>query len=347
MRTSNKNSPNFDMETIYKAALIGCGNIGAGVERYSAKIQPWAHASVLTENPRTELAALVDGDPAKREKAHGNFPNAPLFADAREMFETVQPDIVVIATPTSSHKALTLMAVEYRVKAIVCEKPIAETIEDGEEMIRACHAAGIPLFINHIRRFDPVIRAAKARLSEIGEVTQADARYTRGIHNNGTHTIDLLRFFLGDIVAVSGTRNEKTETFTDLPGDQNIDGILFFASGARAAIQSFDYKDYSIFDFDWYGRTGLISLRHFGFRVEVTGVKDCSAFVGHKELDELYVERSGETRSFMAPMMQHVVDCLDGKDTPVGAGEDGLAALRVIAALEESAKQQGKRVDIS
>lgn len=335
------------MEPIYRAALIGCGNIGAGVERYSEKIQPWAHASVFSANPRTELVALVDADAAKLEKAHGNFPSAATFADAREMFQSVKPDIVVIATPTSSHKALTLMAVEYGAKAIMCEKPIAVTPEDGEEMVRACREAGIPLFINHTRRFDSVIRGAKTRLADIGEVMQAAARYTRGIHNNGTHTIDLLRFFLGEVVSVSGVRNEKTETFTDLPGDQNIDGILFFASGARAMIQSFDSKNYSIFDFDWYGQKGLVSLRHFGFRVEVTGVKDCSAFVGHKEIDELHPERSGETRSFMVPMVQHVVDCLDGKEQSVSTGEDGVAALRVIDALERSAAQNGAVIHLA
>src|SRR5438552_1571807 len=111
------------MALTYRAALIGCGNIGAGVERYAAVIQPWAHASVLEANPRTELAALVDADPEKLTKAHGNFPSAPTFNDAQKMFDTVHPDIVVIATPTSSHKTLTLMAAKAGVKAIVCEKP--------------------------------------------------------------------------------------------------------------------------------------------------------------------------------------------------------------------------------
>jgi predicted dehydrogenase len=335
------------MAIVYRAALIGCGNIGAGVERYSPKIQPWAHASVFSTNPRTELVALVDADPVKLEKAHGHFPSAATFADAEEMCKTVKPDIVIVATPTSSHKALTLLAVRYGVKAIVCEKPIAVTPEDGEEMIRACREAGVPLFINHIRRFDSVIRAAKARLPDIGEVLQANARYTRGIHNNGTHTIDLLRFFLGDVTRVAGIRNQRTEAYTDLPGDQNIDGLLWFASGACAAIQSFDANDYSIFDFDWYGRNGLISLRHFGFRVEVTGKKDCSAFIGHKELDELHPERTGETRSFMVSMVQHIVDCLDGVESSVSTGEDGVAALRVIQALERSAAQGGIPVQLS
>lgn len=330
----------------YRVALIGCGNIGAGVERYAAPIQPWAHASVVASNPRTELVALVDADRAKLEKAKRNFPGVPVFEDASDMFSSARPDVVIIATPTASHKSLTIMAAQAGVKAIVCEKPIAETPEDAEEMIRVCREANIPLFINHVRRFDPLIREAKSHLSEIGEVLQSDARYTRGIHNNGTHTIDLLRFFLGDVQAVSGVQNERTQTLSHLSGDMNVDGFLYFSSGARASIQSFDGDDYSIFDFDWYGRKGLLSLRHFGFRVEHIGIKDCSAFVGHKEIHDEAREVKGGVRSFMVSMLQHVVDCMDGNDSPVSSGEDGLAALRVILALEESVRQNGAVVQV-
>jgi len=347
MQTSFKNSRNFNMGNIYRAALIGCGRIGTGVERYASVIQPWAHASVLEANPRTELVALVDAGAESLAKAHANFPTAAIFEDAQKMFDEIKPDIVTIATPTPSHKALTLMAARSGVKAIVCEKPIALSVQDGEEMIKVCREANIPLFINHIRRFDTLIRDAKAKLPEIGEITQANARYTRGIHNNGTHTIDLLRYFMGEVVSTSGVRNTSTETYTDLPDDPNIDGMLFFASGARASLQSFDSNDYSIFDFDWYGRKGLLSLRHFGFRVEMSGVKSCSAFVGHKELHDMARTVAGEPRSFMAPMVQHVVDCLDGKDAPVCTGEDGVAALRVIEALEKSARENGAMVSVA
>ena len=68
--------------------------------------------------------------------------------------------------------------------------------------------------------------------------------------------------------------------------------------------------------------------------------------VGHRELDIRHAEIKGGVRSFTAPMVQHVVDCMDGKDTPVGTGEDGLAALKILNALKESALQEGKRVKL-
>jgi predicted dehydrogenase len=334
------------MAAIYRAALIGCGRIGAGVEGYADTIQPWTHAGAYHENERTELVALVDPDQAKREKASKHFPEAELFSDVREMMERMNPDIVSIATPSGTHASVLLEVAAFTPKAIVCEKPIAYSNEDAEKMIQACKEKNILLFINHIRRFDPRIREAKGRLSDVGEILQANGRYTRGIFNNGTHLIDLLRFFLGEVIEVTAIRNPRTETYTDLKDDMNVDGFLFFASGARAAIQSYDSNDYSIFDYDFYGRKGRILLTHFGFDIEVMGVKDCSAFVGHRELDVRHPEVTSGVRSFTAPMVQHVVDCLDGNDSPVGTGEDGLAALKILNALKESALQEGKRVKL-
>ena len=330
----------------YRAALIGCGKIGAGVERYSAKIQPWAHASVFSQNERTELVGLVDADAGKQEKLGKDFPGGPFFTDIDDMMRQVKPEIVSIATLPESHAEIVDKVLAYPVKAILCEKPVAHTIDAAEHLVAACKTKGVPLFINHIRRFDPDIRAAKQRLSGMGEVMQAHSYYTRGIHNNGTHVIDLFRFFLGDVTAVSGIRNRKTENYTDLPGEMNIDGLLVFAGGAQAAIQTINSDAYSIFDFDFLAQGGKVALRHFGFRIEDMGTKPCSAFVGHKELDDAAPHAVGQVRSFMAPVVTHIVDCLEGRDMPVSTGEDGVAALKAIEALVESANNGGKLISL-
>lgn len=334
------------MKKTYRAAVIGCGRIGAGVDRYSAKLQPWAHASVYAQDPRTELVALVDVDSTRKEKLARDFPGVPFFTDSREMMEMAKPEIVSIATLPESHGELVDLVSTLGVKAILCEKPIAADAAEAERMIAACEARQVPLFINHIRRYDPEIRAGKAALDAKGPVMQAHAQYTRGIHNNGTHIIDLLRFFLGEVVEVIGQRNTMTETFVDLPGDWNIDGLLTFASGARATIQTIDANAYSIFDFDFYAKEGRVSLKHFGFRVEDAGTRPCSGFIGHKEVDDLGAKSHGMVRSLMVPVVAHIVACLDGFDAPVSSGEDGLAALLVIDALVESARQGGNPIHL-
>ncbi len=328
----------------YRAAVIGCGRMGAGVERYSAKLQPWAHASIFSQHAQTELVALVDVDASKQEKLAKDFPGVPFFTDVKTMMEQTTPDLVSIVTLPQTHAELVELVSSYPVRAILCEKPIASNLVDAQRMVTRCHERGVILLINHLRRFDPQIRAAKQSCDAKGKLMQGHASYTRGIHNNGTHVIDMLRFFMGEIVSVIGVRNMATETFTDLPGDWNIDGLLFFESGASAAIQTVDSNAYSIFDFDFYAERGRVSLKHFGFRIEDAGLKPCSGFIGHNEVDDLHADIHGDVRSFMQPAVGHLIDCIEGKDQPVSTGEDGIAALRVIDALMESAAKHGAMV---
>lgn len=331
----------------YRAAVIGCGNIGADVSRYTDLVQPATHAGAFAAHPGIELAALVDIDSAKLERAKAFFPTAASFSDVRTMMETVKPDIVSVATPSGSHAALVLEAATFGPKAIVCEKPIADSVSDAEEMIRFCEERGILLFINHMRRFDPLIRDAKTRLDAWGPVLQARATYYRGLHNNGTHFLDLFRFFLGPATGVMALPSSPARTFEDLPGDGNYDGMILFASGAKAVLQSLDERFYSHQDIEFFAKGGRVSLRKFGFMNEYTSIEPSRSFVGHFELDADHSQVEGDFRSFMKSMPEHVVACLEGREQPLSRGEDGLAALRVIEALETSARQGGGLVTIT
>lgn len=324
----------------YRVAVIGCGNIGADVARYSDLVQPATHAGAFSVCSRTELVALVDIDEEKLARAKKYFPTVPTFRSVAEMMAACHPDIVSIATPVRSHGPLVFDVAAFPVKLIVCEKPIATTVAEAKEMIRVCREKNIPLCINHTRRFDPLVRQARERLQELGVAVQARIFYYRGLHNNGTHFMDLLRFFLGDVVSVYGIRNARTESFTDLPGDQNMDGILCFASGARAVIQSLDSDHFSNADLEILCARGRLALRHFGFRIEYTPIENCVAFAGHRELAEKKTEIVGTDRSLMISLANHVADVLDGKTELCSRGEDGLAALSLIEALETSAREK-------
>ncbi|MFH2002891.1 MAG: Gfo/Idh/MocA family oxidoreductase [Planctomycetota bacterium] len=325
----------------YRAAVIGCGNIGADVSRYTNLVQPATHAGAFENNPDTDLVALVDINKARLDSAISFFPNARGFLTVHEMMETIRPEIVSVATPSASHASIVLEVAAFRPKAIVCEKPIADRAEDAEEMIRMCKEHDIFLFVNHMRRFDPFIRKAKERVEAWKPVIQARATYYRGLHNNGTHFIDLLRFFLGPAVGVMSLMNDN-RTFDDLPGDRNYDGMIIFASGARAVLQSLDERVYSHQDIEFYARGGRVALRKFGFVNEYTTIAPSKSFVGHFELSSETSIQEGGWRSFMKSMPEHVVACLDGCDQPLSRGEDGLAALRLMEAFEESSRQKGK-----
>ena len=333
------------MKKKYKAAVIGCGNIGVEVSNYKKEVQPATHAGAYQNHPKVELAGLVDLNPKRLDIAARYFPGVLLFRSSKEMLEKVKPDIVSVATHPGSHSELVKMAAQHKTKAIVCEKPIAETIKEGEEMIKICKKTGSLLFINHTRRFDPLFRKEREEIKrgKLGRVLQATYYYYNGIFNNGTHLVDLLRFFLGEIDWVLGIENKNTKN-PNLKNDINIDATLHFKNGTIAAIQSLP-PNYGFSEFYFYGERGGLFFRNLGYEIEYRRLVKNKYYKGYYQMDSKS-KFYGKIRSFMISMVDHVVKCLDKKERPISTGEDGLAALKIIFALKESAKNNGKFVKL-
>ncbi len=329
----------------YRAAVVGCGRIGVTMEEDPKRIRPATHAGAYRARPRAELSALVDVDAERVIHAQRLFPGVQGFSKVEEMLDAVRPDIVSIATHPESHREVVETCARRGVRAVICEKPIAKSVADGRRMIEACTAAGTLLLINHTRRFDPVLRRLRDEIAagSLGEITQATVYYTAGVFNTGTHAVDLLRFFLGDVAWLAAVENPLC---SHPPGDFSADALLGFTSGARAVLQVQEVKDYSIFTLRLHGRAGAAVVDRFGFEVERVYARDCAEFSGYKELDVRNSRWEGESRSFMAALVDHVVGCLDGREEPASRGEDGLAALEVLLALKASVEAGGRRVEL-
>jgi predicted dehydrogenase len=125
-----------------KIAIIGCGFMGR------------MHANVYGLLDNAKLVAFVDRKAEKREKYSAEF-GAPAYETLHELFEN-HPDLtaVDICLPTYEHKDAT-MAVAAAKKHVFCEKPMALTVDEADEMIEACHKAGVRLMIGHCIRFWP------------------------------------------------------------------------------------------------------------------------------------------------------------------------------------------------
>jgi len=128
------------------------------------------------------LMGLCDTDIAKAYKyTANNISDNPQTFTSTLMMSYGKLDILSICTPPSTHRELVEASAPY-VKAIWLEKPIAETLEDADEIIKVCKHYGILLQVNHQRRS-----------------TLPTFRFSRGWLNSGTHAIDLLRQSFGEI----------------------------------------------------------------------------------------------------------------------------------------------------
>jgi myo-inositol 2-dehydrogenase / D-chiro-inositol 1-dehydrogenase len=147
------------MTSAIRVCLVGTGRAGQ------------VHADSLVQHiPDGKLVALVDPNAAALEKTGAKFGVEARFGSLEEAIDRVPFEAVVITTPTFTHRELAAAAAT-RGKHIFCEKPMALTLEECDEMIAAAERNSVFLQIGFMRRFDPDFQAAAARI-EAGEIGQ-------------------------------------------------------------------------------------------------------------------------------------------------------------------------------
>src|SRR3990167_878062 len=195
----------------YRVAIIGCGWVGVG---YSSDGITWkrdTHIRAYQSNPRTEVITMCDKDAQKVVRVFSKYSNLPagvwpadaLWVEYLPMVKRMNLDIVSVCTSPETHSQIVCDIAPY-VKAIYCEKPIADTIEDAQKMIDICHKHKVILQVNHERRF-----------------IHPKFTFSRGIMDNGTHAFDLLRQLFGQYLG--GYQRYSQKTFTMLFGRQWVE----------------------------------------------------------------------------------------------------------------------------
>lgn len=147
-----------------KVAVIGVGVMGRN------------HARVYSDLSGVELVGVADPDGGNAIAVARRF-GGKAFTDYQQMLDELQPDAVTIAVPTVDHLEVALNVIERGIHLLI-EKPIAYTVEQGQQIIAAAQKAGVKLMVGHIERFNPAVIALKNRLAagELGRVFQMDAR---------------------------------------------------------------------------------------------------------------------------------------------------------------------------
>lgn len=167
------------------------------------------------------------------------------FTDAVEMFETTWPQAVVIATTAPSHAPLVLAAVESGARYVLCEKPMAASLAEVDEMTRACETAGAVLGINHQMRYMPNYTQVKGLIGgeDLGPlVSMVVAGSNFGLAMNASHYFEAFRYLTDSPVTQVQARFE-TEALANPRGPLFDDrsGRLLAINGAGQGL----YIDFS------------------------------------------------------------------------------------------------------
>lgn len=227
----------------FRIAFSGCGRISKN------------HFEAIARIDGLELAAVADTDAERAERA-GREWNVPHFTSYEKMLAETKADVASIATPSGLHPAQGIVAARAGMH-VVTEKPMAISLTGADELVKACDAAGVQLFVVKQNRLNPPVQLLKRAVDRgrFGRIYMAsctvhwarpqeyyDQAPWRGtwefdggaFMNQASHYVDLIQWLMGpveSVMAKTATLARRIET-----EDSGL-AILKFRSGALGMIQ--------------------------------------------------------------------------------------------------------------
>jgi predicted dehydrogenase len=307
------------------------------------------HIHGYLDSKRYEVVALADLEETAMAEQDARFGIAPRhYTDARAMLAQERPDVVSICVWHTGHAPWTIAAAAAHPKAILCEKPMADTVGHAEQMLLACKRHKVKLAIAHQRRFLPAYTLARELIAAgaIGNVRALQSFGTDGLPNFSSHQTDMYRYLLADECDwVMGNIERKTDRYERATRiEDNAMGVFHFTHGAVAFLLS-DLVPTVYQGAVIYGTDGMINLTTSNLQLlnQDTGGR----WQLHEPDGKFYtVAGSGdafEWREAGALQAAELADWIDGTLAEFrGEATHGFQALQMIHAVYESARMHEK-----
>jgi myo-inositol 2-dehydrogenase / D-chiro-inositol 1-dehydrogenase len=334
---------------------IGIGLVGSG---FVAEI----HAAAFAQVPQASLRAVASPTEANVRRFAETHGVPAWDTDFRKLIERPDVDIVCVAAPNWLHRDVVVAAAAAG-KHVICEKPLARTLAEADEMIAACRDAGVKLMYAEELCFAPKYVRAKQLVDEgaLGDVFLVrQGEMHSGPHSDwfwdvdragggvlmdmGCHGIEFIRWILGKpaVEAVSA----ELGTFRHADRTRGEDHAI--------ATIRFEGDRVGLVETSWAKPGGMDD------RAEIVGSKGLtyvdvlrgSSLLTYSDVGYGYaVEKAGETKGWTFTMfeelwnygfpqeMQHFVGCVLEDRQPLETGEDGRAVLEILYAMYRSARE--------
>lgn len=321
---------------MFRVGIVGAGVMGG------------VHANSWTRTPAT-LAGVyaLDGD---QSRALAEKYGIQVYDSLSALLTDV--DVVDVCTPTDTHHDIVVQAAATG-KHILCEKPLALTLEQGKAMLAACERAGVMLLVGHVVRFFPEYALAKAtvdqgKIGQVGVVRLKRTGFQPRRPNNWfldytrsggmmldlmIHDFDYARWVGGDVTSVFAKYVRSHDT--NSKGDYG-QAILRHASGAISHVEGAWAYPPPMFQtaLEIAGDGGLIEHPTAStIPIEVYLNK-----VDNANLPDIAIPTSPLVDDPYVTEIKHFYDVLTGKAETRITAADALAALQIGLAAVESAQ---------
>lgn len=326
------------------------------------------HCDAYSRNRAVEIVAVAALD--NLEQIAGKWGIPRTYADYHEMFRTEKPDLVSVCVPNFLHHDVVIAASSAGLN-VVCEKPLATTVEDAQEMLAVTQKNGTMLFYGEDWCFSPTIRRLDALIAEggIGRVLYAKAKECHnGSHSPfarklqtcgggsfmhlGIHPIGYMLHLLGKgrnpVVEVTGRMTgglASNFVHREFEGEDFGVGVMRFANGEFAFVEG-NYVTVGGMDdkIEIYGTEGVLKADlTFGSNIDCYSRKGISYSIEKTDhnlgwtkpaVDEFY-------NLGYVDEMAYFVDCVIKREQPAYgvSGRAGLTCVELVRAFYESNRE--------
>jgi len=324
-------------------AKVGVGVLGVGEmgKRHAENLRRLV--------PEARLIAVADAAPERAHQVAAELEIEHAFSSLEDMVQRKDINCVLIATPDKFHAEAIRVAAAAG-KDIFCEKPLAVNLTDAHLALEAVAKAGVRLQIGFMRRYDPAYAAAMKRIAagEIGEPVifksvgrDKDApplaAYQSNVngmlfYNNTIHDFDLARWLMRDEV----TEVHSYTTVAVRPEVAEYGDVV-------ASVVNLKYNNGAIGNVESY----VQAIYGYDVRTEIIGSKG-SILVGTlQQTPAVFLDSNGASQTLADHFLSRFADAYLGEirdfaqstlqdRTPRVTGEDGLKALEIAVAAENS-----------
>ena len=211
-----------------RVGIIGTGKKKPRGDQFGFAMA-YQHANGYVALDTCELVACADIVEENARAFADQYGVANVYLDYNEMLAAEQLDMVSICTWMHLHEPMVLDACQAGVRAIHCEKPMADTWGGARRMAAAAKDNGVQLTFNHQRRYGEPFIMAKQMLNDgrIGELQRLECG-AGNLYDTGTHFIDMFSFFMGEVPAqwVLGQIDYRAESLVFGSHNENQQVVL-------------------------------------------------------------------------------------------------------------------------
>ena len=312
-----------------------------------------SYASAVQSLPGVELAGVADRDNDRAKVMAGHY-GVPAYSSYESLLTDGDVDAVIVGSENVRHRELVELAASHK-KAVLCEKPLATTIEDAEAMIAACESAGVPLYTAFPCRYHP----AYVRLRQTVHGNELGTLMAARTSNHGGNPGG---WFLDKTLSGGGAAMDHTVHVTDLLRDLTQAEPVEVYAEINNNIQHADFDDVALltitFDNGFFATLDGSWSRPKSFwtwgdvTITLTGTGGTANLDMFAQNHVVFSDRDGKASlsNWGDNMDRHLVSAFVAALTgsappspipagapPLATGKDGLQAARVAIAAYRSA----------